>query len=433
MFTRYLFVAVLLLACIGGTASAQDTMIGPDTYPTGINPLTGLPVSNPDLLNRRPLIIKISNNPAIVRPQSGLNEADIVWEHLLSGGVTRFSAIFLSTDLEHIGPVRSARLVDFEFTRIYRGLFTYSGMAQGTLDVLRGDALMASRVVGGSGPCPPLCRFPRDGVALEHTLFANAAGLRDMAVTMGRDVTPEPIYGMAFSQTPPDGGVAADGITIDYRETSVDWVYDPGSQHWFRSQDGEPHFDAYSNTRVNAANILVLEEDHTEQPFVSEGYWGPGNFAFSVNFIGSGRIFLFRDGRYYEGEWRRATREDPLTYYDLEGNVLPFKPGNTFVNLVPRWVDGYQLTFQLSDPPIATVTGTVGINMRKGPGTAYRELDVAYPGDTFEVVGRNREGNWLQVERNGDDVVWIRRDILDINVSDELLAALPIPRPTIER
>ncbi|MCB9456834.1 MAG: DUF3048 domain-containing protein [Anaerolineaceae bacterium] len=159
MFTRYLFVAVLLLACIGGTASAQDTMIGPDTYPTGINPLTGLPVSNPDLLNRRPLIIKISNNPAIVRPQSGLNEADIVWEHLLSGGVTRFSAIFLSTDLEHIGPVRSAAWWTLNSPVFTGDPFTYSGMAQGTLDVLRGDALMASRVVGGSGPCPPLCRF----------------------------------------------------------------------------------------------------------------------------------------------------------------------------------------------------------------------------------------------------------------------------------
>ncbi|MCB9451192.1 MAG: DUF3048 domain-containing protein [Anaerolineaceae bacterium] len=428
---RYLLVVVLLLALVGGTVSAQQNIIGPDTYPPGINPLTGLPVSNPDLLNRRPLIIKISNSPASVRPQSGLNEADMVWEHLLSGGVTRFSAIFLSTDLDHIGPVRSARLVDFELTRVYHGLFTYSGMAQGTLDVLRGDALMASRVVGGSGPCPPLCRFPKDGVALEHTLYADAAGLRELAVTLGRDVTPEPIYGMAFSETPPDGGVAADGITIDYRETSVNWTYDPASGHWFRSQDGEPHFDAYSNTRVNAANVLVLEEDHTEQPFVSDQYWGPGNFAFSVNFIGSGRIFLFRDGRYYEGEWRRATRDDPLTYYDLDGNVLPFKPGNTFVNLVPRWVDGYQLTFQLSNAPTAAVTGTVGVNMRKGPGTAYRELDVAYPGDTFEVVGRNWNSEWLQVEREGDGMVWMRRDMLDI--SDEAVAMLPIPRPTNER
>lgn len=430
MFRRSIaLIGCIVLLGLSGVANAQD-IIGPDTYPPGINPLTGLAVDNPDLLNRRPLIVKISNSPAVVRPQSGLNEADLVWEHLLSGGVTRFSAIFLGEDIDHVGPVRSARLVDFELTRIYRALFSYSGVAQGTLDVLRSDALMQTRMVGGGGPCPPLCRFPKDGVALEHTLFGDTTGLRDLAVTLERDTTPETVYGMAFSATPPAGGIPVDAIRVDYRGTDVEWTYDPASGRWFRAQDGEPHFDALSETRINTANVLVLEEDHTVQPYVSEGYWGPGNFAFSVNFIGSGRVFLFRDGQYFEGEWRRATREEPLTYYDLAGNVLPFKPGNTFINLVPRWIDGYQLAFLTATAPHVTVTGSGGINVRTGPGSAYGVVTTASPGTEFPVIGHNRAGDWLQVFLADGQVGWVSVEVVDASAVN--LDALPLPRPTVE-
>lgn len=433
MTRRTVFVALAcLLALFAGSARAVEPpqIIGPETYPDGINPLTGLP-ADPDLLNRRPILIKVSDYPPVVRPQSGLNQADIVWEHLLSGGVTRFSAIYLGQDAPHVGPIRSARLVDFELTRIYRSLFVYSGMAEGTINVLRTDGLVSSRAIGGSGPCPALCRFPKDGLALEHTLYGDTTALYEEAAARSRDLTPEPVYGMAFSEQPPAGGVPLDGLWVQYRETEIEWAYDDESGRWLRSQDGEAHMDVATGTQINAANVLVIEDDHIEQPFVSANYWGPGDFAFSVNFIGSGRIVLLRDGRYYEGQWRRETRDDPLTYYDLEGNILPFKPGNTFVNLVPRWIDGYQLVFLLEDAAKVSVVTGGGILMRNGPGDAYRSPDVAYPGDTFEALGRNRSADWLQLLRPGDGVIWMPARDLELNGLDAI--KLPIARPSNER
>lgn len=433
MTRRTVFVALAcLLALFAGSARAVEPpqIIGPETYPDGINPLTGLP-ADPDLLNRRPILIKVSDYPPVVRPQSGLNQADIVWEHLLSGGVTRFSAIYLGQDAPHVGPIRSARLVDFELTRIYRSLFVYSGMAEGTINVLRTDGLVSSRAIGGSGPCPALCRFPKDGLALEHTLYGDTTALYEEAAARSRDLTPEPVYGMAFSEQPPAGGVPLDGLWVQYRETEIEWAYDDESGRWLRSQDGAAHMDAATGTQINAANVLVIEDDHIEQPFVSANYWGPGDFAFSVNFIGSGRIVLLRDGRYYEGQWRRETRDDPLTYYDLEGNILPFKPGNTFVNLVPRWIDGYQLVFLLEDAAKVSVVTGGGILMRNGPGDAYRSPDVAYPGDTFEALGRNRSADWLQLLRPGDGVIWMPARDLELNGLDAI--KLPIARPSNER
>src|SRR5690606_31330578 len=105
-----ILIAVLLL--VPGFASAPGSMLGPYVYPEGVNPFTGLPVENPENLNRRPLIIKITNHPPALRPQWGPNAADMVWELVVGGAVTRFAAIYLTKDFERVGPVRSARLGD---------------------------------------------------------------------------------------------------------------------------------------------------------------------------------------------------------------------------------------------------------------------------------------------------------------------------------
>lgn len=433
---RAWFLAFLILLLVLGLPSAAQTnaeIVGPEDYPEDINPLTGLPVDDPASLDRRPLLIKISNYPPLVRDyQIGLNYAEIVWEHLLAGGVTRFSALFLQDDYEKIGPIRSGRLVDFELSRIYGSLFTYSGMSQGTLDILWQDPLMPSRVVGGSGPCPPLCRYPQDGIALEHTLFGDTAELRELAVERGADTAAEPITGMSFSADPLDSaGVELERMVVRYRETEIHWVWDAQAGRWMRFQDGAAHMDSGTGTQVQATNVVVLEEEHTVQPFVRDQYWGPPNFAFSVNFIGSGRIFFLRDGRVYEGEWRRALREDPLTYFDLEGNRLHFNPGNTFINLVPRWIDGYEVEIVPLETPTVTVNGDTGVSMRYGPGEAYVSPDVAYAGDTFRAIGRNWNGTWLQVKRNGQRAIWLPIERLETGDLDVM--ALPLARPTNER
>jgi hypothetical protein len=433
MLNRLFLLVLLVVVAVPPTTAQDDTLIGPTAYPAGINPLTGLPVEDPVTLDRRPLIIKISNFPPFVREeQIGLNDAEIVWEHLLAGGVTRFSAVFYEKDFEKVGPVRSGRLLDFELTRIYRSLFTYSGMSQGTNEVLFGDALMSERVVGGSGPCPPLCRYPQEGLALEHTLYADTAAIRtDFAVEREANTTPDPVYGMAFSETAPEGGVPLERGLVRYRETVVEWVWDDEADVWLRFTDGEPHNDLGTDSQVRAKNVLILEEEHTEQPFVREQYWGPANFAFSVNLIGSGRVFLLRDGQLHEGEWVRETREAPLSYVDLDGNILPFAPGNTFINLVPRWYDGYEVELYPAEPFEVLVNGDTGVSMRYGPSTDYVSPDVAYPGDTFIVLGRNFDGDWLQLQRNETRAVWLPLERVDVDELDVI--ALPLARPTHER
>lgn len=426
MIRRFFFLLFMLLALVTGIQAQDSAVIGPYDYPEGVSHLTGLPVDDPALLQRRPLNVKITNFPPVVRPQSGLNSADIVWEHLVEGGVTRFTAIFQSQTVSHLGPVRSARLVDIPLTRIYGSLFVHSGSSTGTLDRLRQDAVMPLRNFGGGG-CPPLCRFPKDGLAFEHTLYGDTEALYQQAEIIGLDTNPDPVAGMAFSNVIPSGGVPLTGMKISYRNTEIEWSYASG--RWLRSQDGEPHFDANTNTQVNAANVVILETDHIEQPVIRDGYWGQANYAFEVNLIGSGHIYLFRDGQYFEGQWRRESDTAPLLFVDLQGNVLPFKPGNTFFNLVSRWVNGYQLAFFLANPLLATVA-TDSILLRAGPGEGYGEKGYAARSDSLALIGRNWHDSWVQALQPDGQTVWASVFLLDLGGHDPSI--LPAVRSTYE-
>ena len=112
------------------TPTVTPTPNGPFWYPEGVNPLTGLPYPNQEALERRNLIVKISNFPPIVRPQVGVNSADLVFEYEAEGGVTRFAAIFRSNAPERVGSVRSGRLLDMELVTMYEALLAYSGTSE---------------------------------------------------------------------------------------------------------------------------------------------------------------------------------------------------------------------------------------------------------------------------------------------------------------
>ncbi len=430
MIKRFWLLACLLCLLIISTPSlAQegDSLIGPDIYPIGINPLTGLPVDNPEVLNQRPLIVKIVNAPAEVRPQHGLMAADIVWEHLLAGGITRFSAIYYSQTPNYVGPVRSMRLVDFELIRVYHALLTASGGSDGTIRILFQDPYAYQHTFYQGGPCPMMCRSGETDIPYEWTLYANPQALRQSTEAF-RDTTPEGVSGMAFHEATPLGGRYIYYAYVRYRQTPVYWEWEPVERVWLRSQDGLEHYDEATGERVRAANVLIIEDDHIEQPYVAENYWGPSNYAFSVNLVGSGRIILLRDGQMFEGEWRRPSREAPLQFYDLQGNVLPFKPGNTFVNLVPRWNRGYSLEFGLVNPLTATVM-VQSANIRQGPSANYPSGRAATLGQEFMVIGRNNRGDWLQIRYDDELTLWIAASLVEVNGD---IMSLPVVVPTVD-
>jgi len=303
----------------------------PTPTPTNICPLTGQPVDDLKVLERRPIAVKISNIPD-VRPQSGLAFADIVYEHLTEGGITRFTAIFLCHDAERIGSIRSARLIDLEIPIFYGAFFVYSGACPEVTRMLDNSDFAEYTLSEWRGD-PGFYRIKEPGRAYEHTLFTDTELLWSIAEERGWNERQE-INNMAFSEEPPPGGSPARTIFIPYHRkySDVRYEYDEDKEAYLRFVTGEPHKDALTGEQLAVRNVVIVYVNHVETLIVEDAL---GSRSVQIQLWGEGRALVCRDGRVYEARWVRPNRPDPLRIVDAEGNLFPFKPGNTWFQLVP--------------------------------------------------------------------------------------------------
>ncbi len=332
------------------TPSPTPTPIGPVYYPEGINALTGLPFPDDESMGRRNLIIKISNFPPIVRPQSGLNQADVVYEYEVEGGVTRFAAIFRSAAPSHVGPVRSGRLMDLELAPMYEALLSYSGASEPVQALLLGQPWsrqIISPAIGDNCREAGFCRFP-SGLAFEHTLYADTNLIWERAEARGVNEGRR-ARGFAFDDTPAPDGLPTSDIFIDwYGQTDARWQYDPATSTYVRFTDGLPHYDRADGQQLWADNLVIIEVPHEERPDLFE----PESRSASqqINLWDSGRAYVLRDGVYYQGFWRRTNREPGTALELIFGDNAPIKlePGRTWVTVV-RWLGDVVLSEQQAD------------------------------------------------------------------------------------
>jgi len=323
------------------TPSPTPTLVGPDDYPANFNPLTGLPYPNAEAAARRNLIVKVSNFPEIVRPQSGLDKADIVFEYEVEGGATRFAAIYRSQGTDFVGSIRSARLLDLELVMMFDGLLAYSGSNEWIRQyILDSDWKWRALSPHLGVNCPPFCRYPQDGKAFEHTLFGNTYQMWEVATE--RQVNEGlPGRGFAFSDTPDPGGAAAADIFIGSYNKRQDtrWQYNPSDGRYYRWNSSLPHLDAVTGKQLAADNIVVLAAEHIDRPDIYESE--TGGTVIETALWGSGDAYVFRDGRWYEGTWwhTRGRTGLWLTYPGGEESIH-LKPGQTWIEVVRPYMWG---------------------------------------------------------------------------------------------
>ena len=107
---------------VTSTPADVPIQVGPSNFPATVNPLTGLTVSDPTILNRRPVMVKVANYPRSGRPHAGLSSADIVFDYSTGEGGNRFLALFYGQDSTKVGPIRSGRLIDRFLVTEYQGI-----------------------------------------------------------------------------------------------------------------------------------------------------------------------------------------------------------------------------------------------------------------------------------------------------------------------
>jgi hypothetical protein len=340
--------------------------IGP-TFPANVNPLTGLTAADPSVLERRPLDVKISNAPPLVRPQAGIGQADLVFEHYAEGGLTRFSAIFYSQAPERVGSIRSARLIDYELVAMYQGLLAFSGASLGVEKRIYGSEQVKQQLCASKPEAEkPQCEAEADAIAppglippsefaeraykgvlygapyywrdesipVPHNMFANPQALWELAASEGFGQRPQ-LDGMVFHPDPPSGEVGVGNmVEVRYRATVARWEYDPATGLYRRFSDGQPHFDAHLNQQVTAANVVIIYNGIFATDIVESVFQGNVSWSLQMTIWPEGDAVLLRDGKRYDGRWLRAVREDLITLQTKDGDYLYLKPGNTWFQLV---------------------------------------------------------------------------------------------------
>ena len=321
------------------TASPTKTVVEATPFPLDVNPLTGEKMESAEVLDRIPIAIKVSNDPR-VRPQSGLNSADLVFEHLAEGNVTRFTAIFYGKEPEQTGSVRSGRLIDLEIPAMYGTLFGYSGSSVGVKERIRNSDLFPTYIAApdfGVGQ-PYFYRVPQgEGKFFEDTLFTNPAVLRQLADEREINKRPEFPRLMAFSETPLEGGTPVNYFEVNYQSScTAEWTYDAASGRWKRATAGVAQTDYLTGDPLTAANIIIVYAHHVETDFweqMSDKYgW---IHSIEIQLWGTGPALVFRDGVMQNGYWERIERDHMLTFWVSEGHPIPLKPGNTWFQMVP--------------------------------------------------------------------------------------------------
>jgi hypothetical protein len=326
------------------TPTITPTQVGPQTYPDGINSLTGLPYPNDEARDRRNLMVKISNFPPVVRPQSGVNQADVVFEYEVEGAVTRFAAIFRSNTPTHVGPVRSGRLVDLQLAPMLNALWAYSGSSEPIMNiVLDGEKTpwgfnIFSPQFGDNCEDAGFCRFPKEGLAFEHTLYLDTSVLWEKATRRGVNL-PERARGFAFSEEVPPSDFKASDISVDFwGQLNAEWTYDTETGRYLRSTDGEPHLDANDEQQLWADNLVIIQVPHNERPDLFEQE--SRSASLDIALWDQEDIFqtalIFRDGNQYEGLWSRPNTNmgTGLHLTTRGGEPIRLKPGRTWVMIV---------------------------------------------------------------------------------------------------
>jgi hypothetical protein len=306
--------------------------IGPFSFSETTNPLTGLAVNDPNLLNRRPIVAKISNAPPLVRPQAGVGQADLVFEHYAEGGLTRFSAVFYSQMPERVGSVRSARLIDNELAPMYQALLIYSGASNGVNQIIDTSDFADRTYMGILYGFPYY--FRDEQIAAPHNLFSNAAAVSQLASEEGLNQRPQ-LDGMAFHPQPPAGAAGdANLVDIRYIATNVQWQWDAEAGVYRRISDGLPHFDATTGQQVTAENVVILFAEHRFTDIVESEWQGSVSYSIEIKLWFEGDAVLFRDGKRYDVRWWRPTREDMIRLMTPDGDYMYFSPGNTWFQVM---------------------------------------------------------------------------------------------------
>ena len=342
--TRSAVAAVLagLALAVAGCSSPQESpqespapvtqgpTIAPNKAPAPVPvvpptwPLTGV-AGEPAM--RPSLAVKIENT-AVARPQTGLDQADVVWETIVEFDVSRFIAVYHSQVPAEVGPIRSVRPMDPVILAPMHGLLAFSGGQPGILDLVAASGVqMISHDAGAPGMYRVKDRAAPHNVYGTPTTFWGQADA-DHQASPGEQFT--------FARSADRAAAVAAGTpagTLAFQlspASSPTWTWDGGSGTWLRSEGASPA-TARSGARLSAVNVVSITADHPNTAFAAQG----GAPVPTYTLVGSGDGVIATGGKTLPVRWQKDSDAAPMRLFTVDGKPADLAPGNTWVELVP--------------------------------------------------------------------------------------------------
>ncbi|MDQ6798895.1 MAG: DUF3048 domain-containing protein [Actinomycetota bacterium] len=327
---RVCLLAVAVVLAAGGAACSKSSSKAESppattttTAPPATYPLTGLPVTSPANATRPALSIKI-DNVSLARPQAGVDAADVVYEEIVEGGLTRLVGVYQSTDADSIGPVRSVRPTDPDLVAPFGGVFGYSGGAE-RFDTLIRSTPGITAVSAGDDKAAYPNHGPHTG---DHTAYTSTAALYAHAAAGSKPPPPFSPFLKADQPFGPAGAVPATSIALTVGSQPVGFDFDAAARTWKRTMDGRP--DLLQNGSQIASSNVIIE-------FVPEVAVGAtdaiGSQVYEAKLQGTGEAWVLSDGKIVKGTWSKSSLTALTTFADAAGAPIALTPGRTFVEL----------------------------------------------------------------------------------------------------
>lgn len=327
--TGILVAVLVIIAAVGGwflwrhfNKPAQQAAVvqKEDTPPptTEKSNLTGaeVPIGSNDLTV---VGVMVENSPD-ARPQSGLNNAGVVYEAIAEGGITRFLALFQENQPEYVGPVRSARPYFLDWVLPFNAGYAHVGGSPEALALIKSLNVKDLDQFHNTGPYQRV-----NGRYAPHNVYTNVPALEKLIVEKGYQGSAYTSF-VRKASTPVAPAVAKSvNFNISSALYNVHYDYDAASNSYLRSMGGTPHMDERSKTQLAPKVVIALVMPFSIAADRVHSVYGT---------TGSGTMYVFQDGNITQGTWSKPNAQTQFTFTGADGKPLGLVPGQTWITAV---------------------------------------------------------------------------------------------------
>ncbi len=284
--------------------------------------LTGEQVADQAAITQPVTAIMMENSPD-ARPQSGLKEAEVVYEAVAEGGITRFLAVYQQHKPQLIGPVRSLRPYYLDWATPYDGSIAHVGGSKNALDTVRnGNYRDIDQFFNAGSYWRATDRYA------PHNVYTNFAKLDALNAAKGYTTSnPQPFERADDSkQQPVQDGTQVD-LTISSPLYNSSYAYDASTKLYARSEGGAPHLDREAG-QIQARVVIALRVNMST--VFEDGY------RESITTVGSGNAMIFQNGHAIQATWAKDSPTSQLKFTDAAGQPVKLARGTTWISAIPN-------------------------------------------------------------------------------------------------